>query len=225
MDFKLIMIFILVVVILYFIFNRFYGRGHGLTGILDAKIKTFISNNDMNIKDDDVDLVNYSYSIWSYVVDWNYNYGSKKPIFQKEGLEVFYAPNQNDLVVKIDTYDPADATMSTVSFECGVSNIPIQKWTNIIVSVNGKSIDIYINGKLVKTCVTANVPKNSKGTGIILTDNNGYSGYTSRFKYISSTMDPKSAWDIYKKGWDESNIFSLGYDVDVVVSKDGKVIF
>ena len=45
MDFKLIMIFILVVVILYFIFNRVYGRGNGITGILDAKIKTFISNN------------------------------------------------------------------------------------------------------------------------------------------------------------------------------------
>lgn len=226
MDYKLILIFILVVIILYFIFSKI-TRGDGITGILDAKEKTFISNGDMGIKDDDENVLNYSYSIWTYINDWNYNYGSKKPIFQKEGLEVFFAPTQNDLIFKIATYDPSDNNMIIIPFECGVSNIPIQKWVNIIVSVYNKSLDIYINGKLVKTCVMTNVPKYFKGTGVTLTNNNGFSGYTSKFKYISEPMDPQEAWNIYKKGWGESNILSInsGYEVDVVVTKNGEVIY
>jgi hypothetical protein len=226
MDFNLIIIFILVVIILYFIFNRI-TRPDGLTGILDAQKSNFISNDDAGIAKDNKKLTNYSFSIWTYVNDWNYNYGTKKSIFQKEGLEVYYASTQNDLIVKIDTYDPSDVDMNTVPFECGISNIPIQKWVNVIVSLHGKTIDTYINGKLVKTCVMQNVPKYMEGQGITMTGNGGFSGYTSKLKYINDSTDPQTAWNIYKKGWSESNILSVnsGYDVDLVVTKNGEVIY
>ena len=224
-DIKTIAIFILVVIILFFIFQRFSRKADGITGVLDAKEKTYISNNDMgiDISNDTTPVYDYSYSIWTYVLDWNYNYGSTKSIFKREGLEVFYSKHQNDLIIKMDTNNSSGE--KTEPFECGVTNIPIQKWTNIIISVYGKALDVYINGKLVKTCVMQNIPTSPKGQGVTLSDNNGFSGYTSRFKYMNTPMDPQTAWNIYKKGWDESNLFNLGYDVDVVVTKDGKVIF
>ena len=39
---------------------------------------------------------------------------------------------------------------------CTIPNIPIQNWVSIIVSLNGRDMDTYINGKLVKTCVLDN---------------------------------------------------------------------
>lgn len=225
MTIQLILIFILVVVILYFITNKIL-RGGGITGILNASEPTYISNDDMGIQDDDVDSSEYSYSIWTYVNDWNVKYGQKKSIFNRKGLEVFFAPTQNDIIVKLDTYDPSDSNMSTISYECGVSNVPIQKWMNIIVSLYGKSLDIYINGKLVKTCVMMNVPKNSKGNGVTLTNNNGFSGYTSKFLYNKNSTDPQKAWNIYRNGWGKQSIFALtSYDVDVVVTKNGEIVF
>jgi hypothetical protein len=225
MDLTLIIIFILVVIILYFVFNK-VTSGDGITGLLDATKKVFIPNKDMGITTDDKKITDYSFSIWTYLNNWSYNYGQQKTIFKKEGLEVFYAPTQNDLVVKIDTFDPADSQMNTVEFECAVSNIPIQKWIHTVVSIHGKTIDIYINGKLVKTCVMQNVPKYKQGTGVEMTSNGGFAGYTSKFKYVNNVVDPQTVWSMYKKGWNESNILSpTSYDVDLVVSKNGEVVF
>ena len=36
--------------------------------------------------------------------------------------------------------------------DCVVSNIPLQKWLNVIISVYGRSLDMYLDGKLVRTC-------------------------------------------------------------------------
>lgn len=225
MSIQLVIIFILVIVILYFVINKTM-TSEGITGILDAKLATFVANKDMGINEDDIDSANYSYSIWAYVNDWNYKYGQRKSIFHRKGLEVLFSPTQNDIIVKMDTYDPYDSNMKTIPYECGISNIPIQKWINIIVCVQGKALDIYINGKLVKTCVMINIPKISKGNGVTLTKNDGFSGYTSKFFYINETINPQRAWNIYKAGWGKQGIFSLtSYDVDVVVTKNGEVVY
>lgn len=226
MDFTLILVFILIVIILYFVFSKI-TKADGLTGLMDATKETVIPNKDMGITDKSVPASNYAYSVWTYVNEWNYRYGENKPILKKDDLEIFFAPTQNDLVVKVPTFDPSDSESNTVYFECGVSNIPIQKWVNIIVSFYGKTVDIYINGKLVKTCVLVNNPVVKLGTGVNLTSDGGFAGFTSKFNYISESMTPQNAWTIYQKGWNENNLLSVnnGYDIDVVVTKNGEIIY
>lgn len=120
---------------------------------------------------------------------------------------------------------------NSTPFNCVVSNIPVQKWVNIIVSLDSRTLDIYVNGKLVKTCYTE--PPKSAGSNnqdnnlIKLTSSGGFAGYTSKFKYFSNPMNPQTAWNTYQKGWSETNIFGLNasYDVDLVVTKNGKQIF
>jgi len=219
-DYKIVLIFILTVIILYFIFNS-VSSADGITGILDAQEEQVISNKAMGIDDKDIELKNYTYSIWTYINDWNYKYGKRKTVFSKEGLDVFFSPTQNDLVVNVSTYDPDDASMEVIPFECGVSNIPIQKWVHIVVSVYGKNMDIYMNGKLVKTCVMINLPKDYSTKGVSLTPEGGFSGYTAKFKYLADNVDPQTVWDIYSKGWDERKLFNFNtaYDLDIAVQK------
>lgn len=221
MDYKIILIFILTVIILYFIFNS-VTRGDGITGTLDAKEHEVISNKAMKIDDSGVDVKNYSYSIWTYISDWNYKYGKKKMIISKEGLEIFFSPTQNDLIVEVSTFDPDDASMETTTFECGVSNIPVQKWVHIVVSIYGKNMDIYMNGKLVKTCVMRNIPKEYESKGLSLTADGGFSGYTAKFNFLPQTMDPQTVWDTYSKGWGDRRLlnFSSAYNVDFKVNKN-----
>ena len=99
MSIQLVIIFILVIVILYFVINKTMAS-EGITGILDAKLATFVANKDMGINEDDIDSANYSYSIWTYVNDWNYKYGQRKSIFHRKGLEVLFSPTQNYIIVK-----------------------------------------------------------------------------------------------------------------------------
>ena len=148
--------------------------------------------------------VNYTYSIWIYVDDWTYRYGQEKVIFSRGATDLMpalsLAPNENDLHVTMAITD--DQPFDTV-----VPNIPIQKWTNLIVSLNTRTLDIYVNGKLVRTSVLPGMPKLDPTTGLNLTPRGGFSGYTSRFNYWSDTINPQEAWNIYKSG-PGGNMFS-----------------
>jgi hypothetical protein len=149
--------------------------------------------------------VNYSYSIWVYIDDWNYRYNHEKIIFLRGSINSLFmpslslAPTDNTLNVVVSTKDEP--------FECSVPNIPLQKWTNLIVSLNNKALDIYVNGKLVKTSILPSIPKVDPNASLYLTPRNGFSGYTSRFNYWSDALNPQEAWNVYKKG-PGGNIFS-----------------
>jgi hypothetical protein len=149
--------------------------------------------------------INYSYSIWIYIDDWNYRYGQEKIIFLRGSLNSVFmpslslAPTDNTLQITVSTEDEP--------FESSVPNIPLQQWTNIIVSLNNKSLDTYINGKLVKTSILPSIPKVDANASLYLTPRNGFSGYTSRFNYWSDAINPQEAWNVYKSG-PGGNIFS-----------------
>lgn len=145
---------------------------------------------------------NFTYSIWVYIDDWSYNYGSEKVIFTKgDSPKVSLGANENDLNVSMKL-DGGDNT-----FMCGLPNVPLQRWTNIIITLNGRSMDLYLNGKLTRTCLLKDVPSIDATSNLLLTPNGGFSGYTTNFKYWSDTINPQQAWNIYKSG-PGGNIFS-----------------
>jgi hypothetical protein len=145
---------------------------------------------------------NFTYSIWLYIDDWSYNYGSEKIIFTKgDSPKVSLGANENDLNVSMKL----DGGSNT--FMCGLPNVPLQRWTNIIITLNGRSMDLYLNGKLTRTCLLKEVPNIDTTSNLLLTPNGGFSGYTTNFKYWSDTVNPQQAWNIYKSG-PGGNIFS-----------------
>lgn len=150
--------------------------------------------------------INYSYSIWIYVDDWSYRYGEEKYIFLRGTMGSLFipsltlSPTDNNAIVTISTDD-------SETFECTIPNIPLQKWTNITISLNNKSLDSYVNGKLVKTCVLPAVSTINTEASVSLTPEGGFSGQTSRFQYWSTPITPQQAWNVYKKG-PGGNIFS-----------------
>ena len=149
----------------------------------------------------DAASTNYSYSVWVYITNWD-NVNTKN-IFKRSytsGNSTIYFPNvyldtqDNKLMVKVSDNSTTGYT------ECSVQNIPIQTWTNIIVSLNTKVMDIYVNGKLMKTCITSGVPSFNKEGNVELTPSPTFSGYTSRFIYYPYPTGPEDAWSLYKAG-------------------------
>ena len=103
---------------------------------------------------------------------------------------------------------------------CVVSNIPIQKWVNLIVSVYGRTLDVYIDGKLVKTCLLPGIAKVNSNADLLITPNGGFNGWTSRTQYWATPMNPDQAWDIYSKSFKNTNLISMflpDYSVKVSV--------
>jgi len=162
---------------------------------------------------------NFSYSIWIYVDEWNYRLADRKIIFgRKKSPEanpcpmVSLTPVDNNLEVKLNVFsDETGNDNNYVIYTNELNNIPIQRWTNILVSVYGRTMDIYVDGKLTKTSVMPGTANISPNAPVYLTPDGGFSGWTSKFAYYASPTNPRQAWDIYQSGFGSyyslSNIF------------------
>lgn len=150
-----------------------------------------------------VATVDFAYSIWIYVDDWAFNYGKEKILFQRgspssPSIKVSLGAIDNTLTTSLKLTSGAGS--SPAYSTCDVSDVPIQKWTNIVVSNTDKALDTYINGKLVNTCVASQVPATPAESDDVTLCPVGFSGFTARFKYWQTGINPQEAWNIYKDG-------------------------
>ena len=210
---KLSVIFLLaVVLILGYVIMQFIGSSKtDLTKVInDATLPITISANDLPAGSSGS---NYAYSIWFYINDWNVNYGTKKILFERKDSKGNLSPSvvlgsfENNLDITLAVYPDqnteANPDGSMPTHTCSVENVPIQKWVNLIVSLNGRSLDVYLDGKLVRTCVLPGVAMVDKDADIHLTPTppGGFDGFTSKFQYIPNPVNPQEAYNIYKAGY------------------------
>lgn len=222
----LIVVALLVLYILYVYFTQ----TKPLTSTHPANSAITINENKL---DNANNATNCTYSIWFYVSNWNYRYGEDKVIFQREGnngtnaMRAYLDALQNNLKIDVLTYpmsdvtggngaDGADSTASLTgntpsssTFTCGIDNVPLQRWVNLLISVYGRSMDIYLDGKLVRTCVLPGIANISSSKDVVVTPDRGFEGFTSKFMYFNSPSNPQQAWNIYKEGFGGSMLGSL----------------
>lgn len=210
MEIKTVLFYLAIVVALYAVYLLFFANNNDttLTGIANAKGSNIISAT--NFKPGNSS--DYTFSIWAYVNDWNYRFGEEKVMFSRTNQDNSPSPavslgsNNNDLNVHIGYYGNGDGnTTSVEQFTCRIENIPLQRWTHYIVVVNGRSLDVYVDGKLVKTCVIPGVPFLDNGSNVAVTPDGGFSGYTAKLRYINYAINPATAYSIYKEGYGSSN--------------------
>jgi hypothetical protein len=92
---------------------------------------------------------------------------------------------------------------TTSSNDCDIADFPLQKWVNLIVSFNGSAMDVYVDGKLVKSCVVNNGSKLGETQKITLGDSTKIEdvGFITNVKLKASPIAPQEAWDIYSQGF------------------------
>jgi len=119
--------------------------------------------------------------------------------------------------------DSVRGTDGSIIHTCSVSNIPIQKWVNLLISTYGRTLDVYLDGKLVKTCVLPGVANVNQNADVYVTPAGGFAGYTAKFQYFPNSTDPQTAFNIYKKGYGKSFLSNLfgKYQVKVTFSNNG----
>jgi hypothetical protein len=95
----------------------------------------------------------------------------------------------------------AKANAGTSVHTCQIDNVPIQSWVNVVISLYVSTLDVYLNGKLVRTCVLPGVPRVDNNVDINVTSGGGFSGWTSSFKYWANASNPQEVYNIYKDGF------------------------
>lgn len=221
---------IAIIILLYSLLRYLFYDPYTLQTVQDAKIESVISAKDLATDGTSkAAATNFAYSVWFFVQDWNYRYGEDKILFRRTGSAstgtasiqpgplVFFDKRDNAIQIQLSCATDASQYMTHT---CRVANIPIQKWVHLVVSVNGRSLDVYVDGKLVKTCLMPGVA-NVATSDVSLTPGGGFAGITAKFQYYPQPLNPQEVWDLYAKGFTNwwSNLSS--YNVQVAVLENG----
>ena len=231
---------VMIILLFYIVVSYVMGGPRDITSLMSARTMQTVATSSLDGASAKPSP-NFTYSIWFYLDDWNYRIGNPKPIFIRaktsaqittDGNDVDldndvycpkirFKPNTNEIEIIIDCL-PATTSGLKQRDTCTVSNIPIQKWVNLLVSVYGLTEDVYLDGKLVKTHILPSPPATSLLTiaaNAYITPNQGFSGFTNKFQYWPDATNPQQAWNTYQSGYGGNwltNMFSQ-YSVKLAV--------
>jgi hypothetical protein len=157
--------------------------------------------------------IEFTWSTWIYIDDLTYNSGKYRCVFYKgndfssnpnaedqpKGLNfpnnapgLYIAPNTNDLVIFMNTFN-------VINEKITVNDIPLNKWVNIIIRCQDNTIDVYINGTIIKSHNLHGVPKQNYGD-VYIAPNGGFAGYISNLWYYDYALGTAAISDLVRKG-------------------------
>ena len=152
------------------------------------------------------DGIEFTWSVWIFINNLNDNNGQYRCVFYKgnnnvgsDGLNypnnapgMYIAPNTNDLVVFMNTFN-------VINEKITISNIPLNKWMNVIIRCQNTTLDVYVNGTITKSQELIGVPKQNYGN-VYIGQNNGFSGYISNLWYYDYALGTTEIQDMVVKG-------------------------
>ena len=100
---------------------------------------------------------------------------------------------------------------STVEKPCDIAEVPLQRWVNLTVVVSGRVMDVYLDGKLSRSCVLDNIVNVPRGKlEVVLADQGGFGGRIASVQMWNTQLTPDVIYGIYMMGPTQAshNIFA-----------------
>ena len=198
MNSKLVLAVIVILLLLYVIFKALTTT-YSTLGVMQKwgnKTTLLGSNLPSSFK------ANSAISIWFYIKKW-VNGTKVVQFYSDAGASIpnFMVLFKNDTnTIQIFPKGVNDPTMN-----CEIAEFPLQKWVNLIISFNGSAMDVYVDGKLVKSCVVSTGSELAKTQSIVLGDTPTNPtedvGFITNVKLKAAPIAPQEAWDIYSQGF------------------------
>ena len=198
MNSKLVLAVIVILLLLYVIFKALTTNYTTLGTMQKWTNKTTLTGGTLpnSFK------ANSAISVWFYIKDWA-NSANVVKFFNNgtaTGTPIFSVSLKNDTnTITIKPKGSGDTV-------CDISDFPLQKWVNLIISFNGTAMDVYVDGKLVKSCVVNMGSDIAKTQSIVLGEdttrvNSVDVGFITNVKLKMTPIAPQEAWDIYSQGF------------------------
>ena len=96
-----------------------------------------------------------------------------------------------------------------------ISNIPIQKWNNVTISIDAKLLDVYLDGKLLNSFILPGIIQYTEQDaqniyiGNIGVSNTIWNGFITRIRFEPNSITPNDALNIYNAGINSNHTNSL----------------
>jgi hypothetical protein len=212
---------IVIILLIYILYKYFSNSSSSLGALID--LSTTSSTVPLITKDKVVNSTSarFSYGIWVYINTWDSS--QTKNIFYRLNSGNTTTTTNYDIRLYLDRTSPTLScdfyTQNSTTEKVAITtNFPIQKWVYIIVSVDGKLVDTYIDGKLITSQELPALP-NVTDTDIYV---GNFKAYAAKFQRWTSPMDPQTAWNNYMSGNGGSTLTKMfsSYGIDITFKKD-----
>ena len=166
----------------------------------------------------------YSINMWLYVSDYNYKFGEPKYVLMKGSTNKdsdghYYSTNpgiyldgeKNDLIINVelqsgtklsedglDVNAPAP-TEDVLYAQCKLENIALQRWVCLNLSLYNNIMDVYVDGRLYKSCIFNGFPKPNNEPMFFGFDG-GFDGFVSRITWANKNLSPEEIYARYERG-------------------------
>jgi len=204
--------------------NSFSLLNANQSAIVDAAKPITISSKDMPTLFEGGE---FSISTWFYVSNWSYRMNMNKAIMLIGGpnfdtIRIYLGAMKPRLKVRFHTKEAGnslteelvksmrstvfttaqtDSSILDVSTICDLPEIDLQRWVNLTVAVNGKTVDMYMDGKLSRSCVLpASFKVDSGGYSAVLLPFGGFGGQMSTTTMYDAALNPEAVYKNYMLG-------------------------
>jgi len=249
MNYTIIVLGVVVIILLYILYKYFTTTSVSLSSL--ASLNTSLPAIPMLANSTSR---NYAYGIWVSVNSWNNNI--YKVIFSRPSLNTspFNAlsgtncnsklpqyltvskPTASQISLYLDNTTPTlycyiDQPDTSCNNKVGpialTTNFPLQTWVYVVVSVQNQYIDLYLQGKLVKSVQLTSVPTQpgDDSNSVSLGTDAGtptWDASVAKFQYYTNSLNPQDVWSNYMAGNGQkmlgTSFSSYGVNVDLTAN-------
>jgi hypothetical protein len=145
-------------------------------------------------------------------------------------IRIYLAPDRNAMKIRVHTRDSgavtekaagdsllrsdaqktfgtlqtgADLIEGSSTSGCNIPEIDMQRWVNVVVALNGKTCDVFLDGKLARSCVLPSFYKvDHAGYQATLLANGGFGGFIAGVVAYGNALSPDEVYRQYMAGPD-----------------------
>jgi hypothetical protein len=242
MNVLTIFIFVLIIILIYTVYKLMTNSTTTVSDLSDASKSVVVDTS--KTESNSTGNSNYGYSAWLYIDAWKTDGSPTSTTINKNILtrttnvnvplfQLYLGNDQNDLTLELS---------NSASTPCVIRNVQLQKWINITMSIYGNTADLYLDGKLVRTCVMPAMPASlssgdqlyvgggytidTKSPNAITATHGDLQGFISNVVYNPDYFSPEEAWNIYSAGYSGAGMFNFlhSYKLNFSITNNNQVV-
>jgi hypothetical protein len=161
-----------------------------------------------------------SISTWFYMKNFQYKLGQWKnllwigiPPTSKNGSGGVSYPNIS-FYPFTNALKLVTSTSNNGQQSCDIQNVPFNKWVHVTYVLNNRTVDVYINGKLERSCVLQGLPLIKNKMYIKVATQGGFYGKIGRTQYFTSALSSNDVLSLYNRGPLGSTAYKINFFTD-----------
>jgi hypothetical protein len=141
--------------------------------------------------------MNYSISTWLYINSWDMT--ERKNVISRNPFNMYLDQRNGNLVIEVGIHNGSKPELMVYK------NFPLQKWVNVVVVVENRTVDLWLNGKLYQSRQFDNILVNNSLVPLTIASPTSFNGSIARTYFFKKGIRRNDVLQVFEKGPAPSN--------------------